>query len=65
VSFTNFDKKILGEFLDTRQTFTMKVVLINKLRYVVEVFNEKMTCLNYLLNPNFQKEIFIHNKTFT
>lgn len=65
VSFNNLDQKILEEFLGMQKTFSLKVILINKLRYVVEIYNDQMVCLNYLLNPNYQKEIFIHNKTFT
>jgi hypothetical protein len=59
---TNFERLVVNEFLSKQTDFKAKIILINnKPVYFVEVLNDKNVSLNYLLNPEFQKDSLIYN----
>lgn len=57
-----YDLHLISNFIKKLDNFKMKIFFYNKKKskYYVELFNDQRVSLNHVINPNFQKELFLH-----
>lgn len=57
-----FDLSLISSFAPKLENFKIKILFYNKQKskYYVELFNDQRVSLNHVINPKFQKELFLY-----